>query len=198
MPTKHTFLELCGKYLKSWYISGGFDVHFENLSGLWRLTEHLNGPSVESSRCLWWWTALFYFVMNRAMNFVGSIFKVIWLHIHSQGNASFTSVNADNPPEQKGKQDAPVASFYFGASLSSKCWMRTCNKHPRARVSFLRLLNLDRGFRKRGKVEVKGTRMEKREELKRSREKLCFSHLWVASLFSVAWDLPCSGCRAGL
>ena len=104
MPTKHTFLELCGKYLKSWYISGDFDVHFENLSGLWRLTEHLNGHSVESNRCLWRWRALFYFVMNRAMNFVGSIFKVIWLHIHSQGNASFTSVNADAPQSRKGSK----------------------------------------------------------------------------------------------
>ena len=58
---------------------------------------------------------LFYFVMNRAVNFVGCTFKVIWLHIHSQGNAFFTSVNADTLPSRKGKLDLPVAAFYFGA-----------------------------------------------------------------------------------
>lgn len=56
---------------------------------------------------------LFYFVMNRVVNFVGCTFKVIWLHIHSQGNASFTSVNADTLRSRKGKLDLPVASFYF-------------------------------------------------------------------------------------
>lgn len=123
---------------------------------------------------------LFYFVMNRAVNFVGCTFKVIWLHIHSQGNASFTSVNADTLWSRKGKLDLPVASFYFGARLSSRCWNYLYNNPPPPESLFLRLLSLDRDFRKGGKVEVKGRRMEKREEEKRSRKKLCFSRYWAA------------------
>lgn len=131
---------------------------------------------------------LFYFVMNRAVNFVGCTFKVIWLHIHSKGNASFTSVNADTLRSRKGKRDSPVASFYFGARLSSQRWMYMYNNPSPPESLFLRLLSLDQDFRKGGKVEVKGRRMEKREKEKRNGKKLRFSRYWAAG-FSQAFSV---------
>jgi hypothetical protein len=57
------------------------------------------------------WNALFYFVMNVAMNFVGRTFEAIWFHLHSQGNASFASVNADALLSRKGKFHLLAASI---------------------------------------------------------------------------------------
>lgn len=113
------------------------------------------------------WRALFYFVMNMAMNFVGSTFKVIWLHIHSQGNASFTSVNADTLQSRKRKQDLLAASFYFGACLSSERWMYKYGSPPLGPQScFLRSLNGEKRGRERA-------------------ERNCFSHCALPALFLV-------------
>lgn len=48
--------------------------------------------------------------------------------------------------------------------------MYTYNNPPSPESLFLRLLSLDRDFRKGGKAEVKGRRMEKREEEKKEQK----------------------------
>lgn len=54
-----------------------FDAHFDNLLGLWRLTMYLKWAFKQKPAACGDEEAIFYFVMNRAVNFVGCTFKVI-------------------------------------------------------------------------------------------------------------------------